>query len=95
VIVESLKKFEYAGFSTPKDFLWIFSADKLGVEFKKITKKDIGEEVDMAKRGCYRLETVQNILKETGAIGHNPLQSKVICALVVLSRDLLINRVKI
>ncbi|KAM0928933.1 hypothetical protein ACQ4PT_001913 [Festuca glaucescens] len=76
VIVESLKKFEYAGFSTPKDFLWIFSADKLGVEFKKITKKDIGEEVDMAQRGCYRLETVQNILKETGAIGHNPLQSK-------------------
>jgi hypothetical protein len=94
VIVESLKKFQYAEFQPPKEFRWILSADKLSVVFKKITKSDIGEELDMAQKGCYRLETVQNILIETGAIGHNPLQAKVICKLLILPCDFLFYRVK-
>ena len=83
--LQSLKKFQYAEHEQPKDFCWIFSENKLAEQFKNTTDKDIGEEVDIAQRGRYRLETVQSILKDIGAIGHDPMQPEVICALLVLS----------
>lgn len=88
--MESLKKFQYSKFQPPKNFEWILSDAHLRAEYKATTKKDIGEEVDMSQRGCKRLDTGLDILKETGAIAQKPQHPEVICALVVLSCGLFV-----
>uniref|UniRef100_A0A0E0MHP2 DNA2/NAM7 helicase-like C-terminal domain-containing protein n=1 Tax=Oryza punctata TaxID=4537 RepID=A0A0E0MHP2_ORYPU len=73
--IESLMKFQKACLEPPQDFNWILSVDDLKSQYEKKLSKNLGSykttlgSEEISEKGCKRLQTALDIMKDTGVTG--------------------------